>query len=196
MADSPVITCPECKKKFKGKSNLEGKKIKCPLCAKMITVPKSEAITAAPAPPPPGNDDDNDKAGYGITTLDIAPRCPNCAQLMADEKAFICLYCGYNTLTREIGKTEKLVGHTTGERVKHLIPGIIALVVAYGFICGLTWFSVELPKHVYKSSMAFLDHESVRMWFTIISLSFMWGCGLFAYKRFIVNPTPEAKKKA
>ena len=28
MADSPVITCPECHKKFKGKGNLEGKKIK------------------------------------------------------------------------------------------------------------------------------------------------------------------------
>lgn len=200
MADSPVITCPECKKKFKGKGNLEGKKIKCPLCAKMIIVPtaaKSEAVKEAPAPPPPAHDDDEAGGkGYGITTLDIAPRCPNCAQLMADEKAFICLYCGYNTMTREVGKTEKLMSHTAGERFKHLLPGIISLMVAYTFIIGLTYFSVVLPENLGKGSLKFLDHESLRIWFTLISLSFMWGCGLFAYKRLIVNPTPEAKKKA
>src|SRR3954462_12245485 len=114
MANGSVITCPKCQKKFKGKGNLEGKKIKCPLCAAVFVVPGDKATetptspaaaaaSAAPemtpmaASPPLGfaDDEDNDPNPYGITELDVAPRCPNCAQLMADEKAFICLFCGY-----------------------------------------------------------------------------------------------------
>src|ERR1700687_5495580 len=100
MAESPVITCPECRKKFKGKGNLEGKKIKCPACAKIFVVAGEK--TAEQVPPAAGGDDaalsamaplsaskplgfadeeDNDPNPYGVTELDIAPRCPNCAQL-------------------------------------------------------------------------------------------------------------------
>ena len=208
MADSPVITCPECKKKFKGKGNLAGKKIKCPLCTKAFVVPaekKSEATKPAPgtaagaAAAPQGKifaDDDEDNPNpYGITELDIAARCPNCAQLMADEDAFICLFCGYNSLTRELGHTEKHVSHTGGERFKHLLPGIISALGAFLLVVFMTFYSVVLPSIVYGSKLSFLDHESLRMWFTIIALSFIWAFGLFAYKRLIVYPTPAAKKK-
>jgi len=208
MAESSVITCPECRKKFKGKGNLQGKKIKCPLCAKPFVVaeekkpkpvpPAPEAV-AAPAAPPLGfaddPDEDNDPNPYGVTELDIAPRCPVCAQLMADEKAFICLFCGYNTLTREMGKTEKTLSHTTSERVFYLLPGIIVALAAFGFIIGLTYYSVVLPDKVYKGHLAWLDHESLRMWFTIITLGLVWGFGMFAYKRLIDHPMPEEKKK-
>ena len=133
MADSPVITCPECRKKFKGKGNLEGKKIKCPLCAKAFVVPvekvestQTKAMDAelraeTPSATPlafADDDEDTDVNPYGVTELDVAPRCPNCANLMADEKAFICLFCGYNTLTREVGKTEKTIGD---EEASHLL---------------------------------------------------------------------------
>ncbi len=212
MAENPVITCPECKKKFKGKGNLTGKKIKCPLCSKPFIVPapsKSEAVKAdavktepaamAPEAPAPAKkifeDEEEDKNPYGVTTLDIAARCPNCAQLMADDKAFICLHCGYNSLTREVGRTEKLISHTVGERFMHLLPGIASGLTALAFIIGMTWYSVVLPDMVYKSWASFLDAESLRMWFTIIALSLVWGTGLFAYKRLIVEPTPELKKK-
>ena len=53
MADSPIITCPECRKKFKGKPGLEGKKIKCPLCTKPFVVAgekTEEPIKMATAP--------------------------------------------------------------------------------------------------------------------------------------------------
>jgi hypothetical protein len=207
MAESPVITCPECRKKFRGKGNLEGKKIKCPLCAKPFVVPaekKAEAAKPAPAaapaaPPPPmtfADDDEDNPNPYGVTELDLAPRCPNCAREMADEKAFICLYCGYNTMTREVGKTEKLMSHTGQERFIHLLPGIASALVAFAFICGMTYFSVVLPNDVEKTrSLRWLDHESLRMWFTIITLGLIWGCGMFAYKRLIVDPTPPKKKK-
>jgi DNA-directed RNA polymerase subunit RPC12/RpoP len=209
MAESPVITCPECRKKFRGKGNLEGKKIKCPFCAKPFVVPagkKAEAAGLAPAalpaaPPPPAvtfaDDDEDNPNPYGVTELDLAPRCPHCAREMEDEKAFICLHCGYNTLTREVGQTEKLMSHTGQERFMHLLPGIASALVAFGFICGMTYFSVVLPEDVAKSSRSvrLLDHESLRMWFTIIALGLIWGCGTFAYKRLIVEPTPPKKKK-
>jgi hypothetical protein len=210
MSESPVITCPECRKKFKGKGNLQGKKIKCPLCAKIFVVPGENAEEEAPkaaadsgiapmaSPPAPlgfADEEENDPNPYGVTELDIAPRCPNCAQLMADDKAFICLYCGYNTLTREVGKTEKSVGHTTGERILHLLPGIAVALTAFLFIAGMTYFSVVLPGVVARGSLAFLDHESLRMWFTIIALAIVWGCGTYSYKRLVVQPTPPPKLK-
>ena len=211
MAESPIITCPECHKKFKGKGDLEGKKIKCPLCAKVFVVPaENMAVTVppveadggiaplAPASKPIGfvdDEEDNDPNPYGVTELDIAPRCPNCAQLMADEKAFICLFCGYNSLTREVGKTERALAHTTGERIAYLFPGIAVALTAFGFIAGMTYFSVVLPDVVYNTKLTFLDHESLRMWFTIIALAIIWGCGTYSYKRLIVNPTPPPKIK-
>ena len=115
---------------------------------------------------------------------------------MEDEKAFICLHCGYNTLTREMGKTVKTISHTMGERFAHLMPGIAAALTAFGFIAGLTYYCVVLPDVVYGiKPWNLLDAESLRMWLTIIALGLIWGCGLFAYKRLIVNPTPEEKKK-
>ena len=68
-------------------------------------------------------------------------------------------------------------------------------LTAFAFIAGMTYFSVVLPDVVYKTWARFLDHESLRMWFTIIALSLIWGAGLFAYKRLIVFPTPPEKKK-
>jgi hypothetical protein len=207
MADSPAITCPECRKKFKGKGNLQGKKIKCPVCAHIFVVPtepreeavKIAAMEPAPAPAAPlgfaDDDEDEGPKSYGVTELDIAARCPNCAQLMADEKAFICLFCGYNTLTREIGATEKTLSHTPGERFAHLFPGIAVALTALGFIIGITYYSVVLPDRLYKTGFTWLDHESLRMWFTIITLGIVWGCGTYCYKRLIVHPTPPPKKK-
>jgi hypothetical protein len=203
---SDIITCPECQKKFKGKGNLQGKKIKCPLCTKVFVVPgeKQQVVQPAasageigPVSPPLtfAADDDGDAKAYGVTEVDIAPRCPNCAQLMADEKAFICLYCGYNSLTREVGKTEKTISHTMGERLLHLLPGIAVALTAFGFIVGITYFSLVLPDVVYKTKLAFMDHESLRMWFTIITLGIIWGCGTYSYKRLVVEPTPPEKIK-
>ncbi len=212
MADGTVIKCPACLKKFKGKANLEGKKIKCPMCTTVFVVPGEKAAAPAPAAaaakpapapaaPPAAplsfaaEEEEDNKNPYGVTELDVAPRCPNCANLMADEKAFICLFCGYNTLTREIGKTEKTIAHTAGERFIYLLPGILVALTALGFIAGLTYFCVVLPDAVAGSWLRFLDHESMRMWLAIIALGIIWGCGTYSYKRLIIYPTPPSKKK-
>jgi DNA-directed RNA polymerase subunit RPC12/RpoP len=194
MAEKPVITCPECTKKFKGKDDVSGKRIRCPFCSKVFVVPKA---APAPAADPKSRfaDDDGDNNPYGITDLDIAPRCPNCANPMADDEAFICLFCGYNTLTRELGRTEKVVAHTGGERLLYLLPGLLATTAVFLLICWLLFFSLVLPSIVKESWAEFTDHESMRVWETVPMLSTIWALGYYAFNRLIVKPTPPAKTK-
>lgn len=195
MAESPIITCPECAKKFKGKGDLSGKRIRCPFCTKVFVVPAGvkEAVKAAPAKI--FHDDDDDKNPYGVTHLDISPRCPNCANLMEDEKAFVCLFCGYNTLTRELGHTEKAIGHTVGERFVYLLPGLLCATGALILICWQLFFALVLPGLVKNSWAEFLDHESMRLWSTTPLLSSLWALGYFAFNRLVVKPTPPLKSK-
>src|SRR5947207_737731 len=100
MAAPASISCPSCAKKFKGRPELAGKKIKCPGCGSPFIVPqqaeapqpKPAAVAAANARAP-----DDEANPYGITTIDLSARCPNCANKMESEDAIICLHCGYNT---------------------------------------------------------------------------------------------------
>ena len=49
---------------------------------------------------------DGDVNPYGIKHVELVPRCPNCTEEMGEHDT-ICLACGYNTMTRQWGKTEK-----------------------------------------------------------------------------------------
>lgn len=213
MADSPIITCPECKKKFKGKGNLEGKKIKCPFCAEPFVVPVTmsvqdkiaadkAAVAGGAAPGAPAEqprkrivfeDEDDNPNPYGVTELDIAPRCPNCTQKMASPEAFICLNCGYNTLTREIGKTEKSISHTSGEIFSHLLPAFIVVGIIFLLILLHGFYSLVLPGLI-TGDARWLVHESLRFWLCLIVLGLTWPLGSFAYKRIVVNTSPPEKK--
>lgn len=200
-----VIACPECSKKFKGKASLEGKKIKCPFCKEAFVVPdakaaikaaEAQAKAQAPSAPMRMLEDGDDGKGYGVTTLDVAPRCPNCAELMEDEKAFICLFCGYNTLTRSWGKTEKVIEHTTADYTGHQMSAYIVIGVLVFIIAGSIFFNLWLPFILDPDGWASMfDAESMRMWSTLFWIACCWGGGLFCYRRLIVNPTPEEKKK-
>src|SRR5262245_48678791 len=123
MAASQIITCPECKKKFKPKADVSGKKIKCPFCSKAFVVPvpdakadkgkpdkngKSADEKAAPVvkAAPDGIVSEDDIDPYGVKHVDLVPRCPNCTHEMGEHE-IICLNCGYNTMTRQWGKTVK-----------------------------------------------------------------------------------------
>jgi len=199
--ETVVITCSECTKRFKGKPGLAGKKIKCPFCKEAFVVPKDLAA-AAPAPAkveakkPIVFDDDDDPGDYGVTALDMSARCPNCANPMADEKAFVCLYCGYNTLTRTWGKTEKLVGHTTGDYVRHQMTAYICAFLAGFFAVLILFYDMVVPYLLDHSSWAeMFDAESLRLWFTVFSLFIFWALGMVIYKRLVINPTPPSLKK-
>ncbi len=194
MAESSIIACPECSKKFKGKGNLEGKKIKCPYCDKAFVVPARPGAPVAAPPPRADDDEDGDPNPYGLTYLDIAPRCPNCANKMESEDAFICLFCGYNTLTRELGKTEKIIGLTAGEKFIHVLPGLAAVLAIVLLIIWQVYYSLLLPQILSEGWANFFGHESLKMWHTLITLAILWPLGFFAYKRLIVHPLPKEQK--
>jgi DNA-directed RNA polymerase subunit RPC12/RpoP len=220
MADIAPITCPDCKKKFKPKADVRGKRIRCPFCTGSFIVPimdeendddevpstaiqakgdrdapipLTEAATVAPGgAPPPDEEGDNP---YGLTHLDIAARCPNCAHLMPSEEAVVCLNCGYNTLTREWGKTEKTIGISFGRHLVYLMPGLLCLALMLFCIMERLYYSIVWPFVVEgKTWGSWMDHESLRMWGTMISLSSIFALGRYCYIRFVVRPLPEEIK--
>jgi hypothetical protein len=227
MSVSLSIVCPSCKKKFKGRPEFRGKKVRCPSCSHTFVVgalvpdQAEDAIKAAPgakakaaglrkpvaskAPvakgvaPPPGDDGDEYSGQanpYGVTELDLAPRCPHCANEMESDDAIICLYCGYNTETREIGQTTTVIGTTAGEHFKYLLPGLGSALFLVLLAVWCLYFSVAFPATVNpKAWWAMLDHESMRMWNALLCLGAMWPAGIYAYKRLIMEPRPKEKKK-
>jgi DNA-directed RNA polymerase subunit RPC12/RpoP len=222
MAGSTVISCPECKKKFKGREDLHGKKIRCPACGESFIVkalavdkPRSPGTPAAPASgnsPPPANpppaqksygrrvwneEEEADSKPYDVTHLDLAPRCPHCANPMANEEATVCLFCGYNTQTREEGSIKKTIQHTGGERFLWLLPGLIYVAIIIILVNADIFYCLVLPdlvKGVEWAEFVF-DTEASRFWVVIPTLFIMWGLGIFAFKRLILHPVPPEKVK-
>jgi predicted Zn finger-like uncharacterized protein len=224
-----TVTCPECRKTFKGKIELDGKKVRCPRCQEIFRVrlgetlkvdlggaeareaikaakqsqpepqaaPPPEPAAAAPAPPSaPSLDDDwaneDNPNPYGVTTIDLRPRCPNCANPLESDEAVVCLHCGYNTQTRAAIRLKKTVETTTGDRLTWLMPGLLALGGMIALILLSLFYCVALPAILGDS---FLVHESLRMWLTLILLGAMWPLGRYAMNRLVFNPTPPEKVK-
>jgi hypothetical protein len=207
MAAGIMIHCPECDKRYKGKPGLGGRKIRCPFCGGVFVVPREDeeeevtrametpARTLPPAQAPAGEVDEwSEKNPYGVTDIYLGPRCPHCASPMADDKAIICLECGYNTLTRTMGKTEKVLALTFGEHLMHLLPGLLCVFGIVTLMALLLWYCLVFPGTV-TGFWRFADHESMRMWATIIVLFAIWTLGFFAFRRIVLNPKPAEKQK-
>ena len=226
MAEVLVVTCPECEKKFKPKTDVRGKKIKCPFCTGPIVVPaakngkpatkngkpaksKSDAIKdakskpdarkeepsppPAPEPPPPAPADDefdDNPNPYGVKNVDLVPRCPNCTQEMGPHDV-ICLSCGYNTLTREWGKTEKTMGLTGGRHLLYLLPALGSAVFGVFSVLFLIFYGTVAPYWLDNTMFWWLDSEAMRMWAMVIFLVWIFAAGMFCMKRFIEKPKPD-----
>ena len=101
MAEAITIACPECGKKINVASEAVGKKVRCKGCEHVFVVrAPAEKKAAKPAPAkapakapaaakkapdpkaakPKADDDEEDPNPYGVTSLDLAPRCPDCAR--------------------------------------------------------------------------------------------------------------------
>jgi DNA-directed RNA polymerase subunit RPC12/RpoP len=222
MADVPPIQCPSCRKKFKSKADLRGKRIRCPFCSESFIVPmeeleeleevgdeepakaptKTDAAKADADPDAPiplaADDDEWSKTGdnpYGVTEIDLAPRCPNCAHEMPSADAVVCLNCGYNTLTREWGKTEKLLGVSMSQHTMYLLPGFLCLFCLISCMIDRMIFSTLWPFWIADVNwLQWTDYEGLRMWGTMIGLFCIFGLGRFCYRRFIVKPIPDELK--
>ena len=212
-----VVTCPECEKKFRPKADVQGKKIKCPFCAHPFVVPaakapkpdkekdkKAKAASAkngqakpadAPAKSQAEQDlDDNDVNPYGVKHVELVPRCPNCTEEMENEHATICLHCGYNTMTRQWGKTEKTIGLTFERHLMYLLPAIGSATFSVCAIIFMLYYTIVSPYDVDGTMMSFTNTEAIRMWTTLIMLFVIWVAGMFCFKKFIDKPKPDEIK--
>ena len=227
MAGVPPIKCPSCRKNFKSKADLRGKRIRCPFCSESFIVPIDEAeeveeleevgddepaATSEPAKadstaadgdpdapiPLKAAEDDEWTTGenpYVVTEIDLAPRCPNCAHEMPSADAVVCLNCGYNTLTREWGKTEKLLGVSMSQHTIHLLPGFLALFCLLSCMVDRMIYSTYWPFWIADVHwLQWTDYEGLRMWGTMVGLFFIFALGRFCYRRFIVKPIPDELK--
>lgn len=135
---------------------------------------------------------------YGVTDLDLIPRCPHCAKELESKDAVICLNCGYNLETRTFAKTKVVYEITSQDRMHWLMPGVlcvvgIILIVAFdGWFCfGLDGMWASWEQYVPPSFT-----KGLRAWFVFVTCFGIWFAGRFAYKRLVLNPTPpEVEKK-
>ncbi len=203
MPAPAIITCPTCNKRFKGKPELGGKKIKCPLCAEPFVVPdeapgtkaKPKAAKTSAEPALAGVDAAKDSAAYGVGHIDLSPRCPNCAKEMLSADAVICVHCGYNTLTRVHGETKKLVAVSAGEHFMYLLPALSAAAIFIVIVITLIFYDTVLTEWLEASKASWITHESLRMWATILLLALLWGIGTIAFNTLVLHPKPPDVEK-
>jgi predicted Zn finger-like uncharacterized protein len=215
-----VIVCPECDKQLKVPDEVLGKKIRCKDCGNTFTAkapakasrpagrpaggpgpenPAAKKPGGAPAnkpvtPPRPVDDDEDDEDGskpYDVTTINLAPRCPYCANEMESEEAIICLHCGYNTVTRERAGTRKVHDTTGGDYFLWLLPGIACVLAIIAMIVGDIVYCVNIADWTGDSEWySIFSHLAIKLWLVIISLFAMYHAGKFAIKRLILHPHP------
>ncbi len=212
MATAITVNCPECDKPLKVPEAARGKKVRCKGCEHVFEVPRGPAPGAVkpakparaakpaqPAKPPakPADDEDEDGDGkpYGITTLDLASRCPTCANEI-EEGARVCLHCGYDTVTRTYHRTRKVYDVTGFDVFLHLLPGILCVITILGLIGLDVWYCLCM-KDIMKDSEWFewLGGKMCCMWLCIASLFGMFYAGRFAIKRLILHPHPPEIEK-
>ena len=164
-------------------------------------------------------DEWSDRNPYDVTEQDHVFRCPHCAGEMESEDAVVCLHCGYNTQTRVKGQTLRVIKTTFPEWVAWLGPGILCvlMLVPLGLAHVYLW-GARFPTPVkWMPTLEFapapettFSHPEVegskegplvdgmlwaRIWGSVFSAAFMYGCAWFAVRRLVMNPKPPLKVK-
>ena len=211
MAEAITIVCPECEKKITVPAEAVGKKVRCKGCQHVFAIkaPAAKPAGAKAAPikkappvakpkPKPTDEDEEDDAPIGVTALDTAPRCPNCANEMESEDAVICLTCGYNTRTRLQAATLAIEDTTKMTWFWWLLPGILC---ALFFIILLTFdilYQIKIDNYVDKENdwYAFVAAGFFKIWIIWAPTTFInVGLVTFAVRRLILHPTPPERVK-
>lgn len=208
MAEKVPISCPECQKQFEAPVDIVGRKIRCKSCGKIFVAKKTANIPSKPKkaeekkapegiiPIKDDDDDEGDGKPYEVTSLDLAPRCPECANELESEDDVVCLHCGFNLKTRTRAQTRRVRDVTGGQIFLWLLPGILSAIAF--FIClGL------LISMIVSWVMWFRDPETEKqdqIWKNFVHCGALWwgiGCIFlgykslrFAIKRLILNYLP------
>jgi DNA-directed RNA polymerase subunit M/transcription elongation factor TFIIS len=207
------ITCPECSKKMKAADTVRGKTVKCKGCGSTFQVKPAAAATAkdsksgaAKAPAKPAKTGAKSAAKeaegaygdfnpYAITSLDLTPRCPHCANELESAESVICLACGYNTLTRELGRTEKTIANGAGDYILWHLPAVACVLGVAGLAVLAWWYCTFMPDLVKDQWYEFLGHGGIRLWEVIMSIAIGFFLGKFAFKRIVLHFHPPEKVK-
>jgi predicted Zn finger-like uncharacterized protein len=200
-----ITSCPNCKKQIKVPAEIAGKRIKCKACGTIFVAtstavrPKSDQPKQPDIYKPADDDDDGDGNPYGVTDLDLAPRCPYCAHEFESEDQVICLNCGYNTVTRQLGKTRRIKDVTGGQWFLWLLPGILCVLLF--MICGLELVNVATDfllhgeeKKAEMDPMARPCFNCCYLWMSIFCLWVMYLTAKFSIKRLILHPKPPEEE--
>jgi hypothetical protein len=216
MAASILVSCPHCQKQVRAPEEARGKKVRCKACGEIFPLgapPGAKPPAPAKAQPKPKTggarfeDEDDDGNPYGVTTLDLTPRCPACAAEMESEEAIICIACGYNTMTRKRAETLKVIRTTPLEWILWLGPGILsflALIPLIGLLLYLWAARPELNWQVPWGTLAYeVDGDPprdtslyIRIWGGVFTLAAMFFATRFFVKRVILHFHPPLKLKS
>jgi hypothetical protein len=213
MAEAITILCPECDKKITAPATAVGKKVRCKGCDHVFVVkaPAAKAVggkgpavkKAAPVakpkpkPKPTDVDEEEDDAPIGVTALDTAPRCPNCANEMESEDAVICLTCGYNTRTRTQAATIAVEDTTAVTWILWLLPGILCALFFFTLLTFDILYTIYIEKYINPDEWyAFVTSGPFKIWFVWAPTTFLnVGFATFAVRRLILHPTPPERVK-
>jgi len=210
-ATDPIkITCPECKKVIAVPPDLLGKKVRCKGCSKVFEAQKPAPLkeTAKPAEAEKknqqiGDDPDDDGKAYGMHDLILAARCPNCAKELSSEDAVLCIFCGYNNLTRQIATTKKTYDITGSDIFIWNLPGIIGVIICLILLTFNIVYMIKIdewcsPEEGQANSApwyGFLAHGSIKLWLYIISAFILFRVGKFSFIRLVYENRPKEEEK-
>ena len=225
MATGIRITCPACQQQMAVPESVRGKKVRCKGCGGVIavanappaetrvTTPEAQAKKAARLA---AEEDEDGARPYGVTEMNIAPRCPHCAYEMEPPDARICLHCGYDMVKRMRNPSIKTYDRTFGDWFAWLAPGVGA-VVGFGLLVGLCiYFHYYLPYQMLETKHAdalladrmaafedkdmeisgYIFHPGIELWLILFCAWVgVWYCLRFAFKRLVLNYLPPERIK-
>lgn len=194
------ITCEKCSNTSKVPDNLVGKKIRCKKCQNVIAVkaPAKGADAKSGAKPSDGKKphDDVDRVPYGMQEVNLAARCPHCAQPMDPPDAQICLHCGYHMRKRELVKTKETY-EITG--VDYLLWHLPTLGCFFGiwFLVGVCVFAgINMGDWVSGSGVdGIVPPGCFTTWLIVMCAYPIWFQIRFVFRRLVWQFTPPEKEK-
>lgn len=156
---------------------------------------KAQAMAPIPGTGPAGSNKGMDVDGnpYGVTTLDLTPRCPHCAKEM-EEGDVVCLHCGYNTQSRTHARTKHIYHTTASDWILWLLPGVGCAIAFFSLVGFSVWFDLSYT----AASLPDWNEDNirgVRIWVPVICAFPAWFSLYFWVKRLILHPRPPEIEK-
>lgn len=199
--------CPSCGKTFKVPEQYLGKKVRCKRCQTIFLIEDPDELLEEEEPirldfDDGGVDEEEERDdAYGLTTIDLTPRCAECAHELEDENQIICLNCGYNHKTRTRVQTKKVYETKGTDVFMWLLPGILCVIgiiilIVVDVVCYMNmkkWLSGTFLQA--EDGDWYIKPGAFILYTILISLIFIIPLGRFAYKRLVINNKPPEIEK-